>query len=51
MQKRKVKVLTLSKETLMSLDQSLQIVNGGFIPYPQSTENDAMSFFLNCTSC
>jgi len=51
MQKRKVKVMTLSKETLMSLDQHLPIVRGGFIPYPQSTENDALSFFLNCTSC
>jgi len=52
MQKRKVKALTLSKETLRSLDQTLQNVRGGFIPYPQSTESgDPMSVFLNCTSC
>ncbi|HEY4572526.1 MAG TPA: hypothetical protein VIJ26_01125 [Thermoanaerobaculia bacterium] len=52
MQKRKVKALTLSKETLRSLDQELPTVRGGFIPYPQSTESgDPMSVFLNCTSC
>lgn len=52
MQKRKVKALTLSKETLMSLDQSLQIVHGGLIPYPQSTEStDPVSVFMHCTSC
>jgi hypothetical protein len=51
MQKRKVKPMTLSKETLLSLDQNLPIVRGGFIPYPQSTENDAISMFMHCTSC
>jgi hypothetical protein len=51
MQKRKVKALTLSKETLRSLDQQLSTVRGGFIPINQSTENDGMSIFLNCTSC
>lgn len=52
MQKRKIKALTLSKETLRSLDQHLPIVRGGFVPINPSTESgDPISVFLNCTSC
>ena len=52
MQKRKIKALTLSKETLMSLDQHLQTVRGGLVPADPSTESfDGVSILLHCTSC
>jgi hypothetical protein len=50
MQKRKVKALTLSKETLMSLDQQLPMVRGGFIPINPSSEV-SVSIVARCTSC
>ncbi|MFL6259443.1 MAG: hypothetical protein ACJ76Y_07010 [Thermoanaerobaculia bacterium] len=52
MQKRKIKALTLSKETLLSLDKHLQTVRGGFVPADPSTEStDPLSVFMHCTSC
>jgi len=50
--KKKVKALTLSKETLRSLDQHLPIVRGGMVPAEPSTESfDPVSVLANCTSC